>query len=283
MKGKKTDRSMILTVVAAVFIVATALVIVCLNRYTGVFTPRLTEKRIAQKLDFSDSEWINKLLELSLPSCKKDFSIYSAFSNFNGKNIVTQIYATRAGLDDIRVHYKGLLQNPVLPDKNDVGVLEISGEKNGRKVTIMNYFSEVSNIIQVEMEMSGEYAELIWHKLKNAFPSQALLAVPEIAAFADGESTEAYVMYSHDTFASDVYANIPLFSRAYSFNGTREELEERINTLNKYFNKSAVISDGIAEVLYADWLYQVKALESFSGVKVALIVQEIPKNQNGYF
>ena len=265
-----------LTIIAAIGIVAAAVVFVCLYRFTFLFNVKPTEKKIARNLDLRDSQWLDTLMEISLPSYKKDFSLYSAFSNSNGKNTVTQVYATRAELEDVRKHYLGLLDNSHLPEKNDVGVLEISGLLKDRKVKVINYFSEVSNIIQIEMEISGEYADVIWRKILDAFPSEALDAAPEIALFAAGESTEAYVMYNHDTYATDVYANIPLFSRAYAFAGTINELEEKINALGECFTNQAVISEGIAEIRHDAWLYQVKALENFSGVKVALIIQEIP-------
>ena len=276
MSEKKIDRSMRLTIIAAIGIVAAAVVLVCLYRFTGFLNVQPTEKKIARNLDLKDSQWLDTLMEISLPSYKKDFSLYSAFSNSNGKNTVTQVYATRAELDDVRTHYTGLLDNPHLPEKNDVGVLEISGLLKDRKVKVVNYFSEVSNLIQVEMEISGEYADVIWRKVTDAFPLQALDAPPEIAVFAAGESTEAYVMYNHDPYATDVYANIPLFSRAYVFAGTIEELEEKINALGERFTSRAVISEGIAEIRHDSWLYQVKPLENFSGVRVALIIQEIP-------
>ena len=269
---------MILTLAAACGIVAAAVVFVCLYRFTGVFTLKHTEKRIAQNLDFNDPHWVDTLLELLLPSLKKDFPIYSAFSYADEKSTVTQIYATRASLDDIRSHYQGLLENPYLPEKNNAGVLELSGELNGRKVTAVNYYSEVSHLIRVDLEMSGEYGDMIRHKIMDSFPLEALTVFPEIEVFASGKSTEGYVMYNSNSFATDLYANAPIFSRAYSFGGSMEELKEKINALGERFVKSAVISDGMAEIKRGDWLYQIKALESFSGVKAALIIQAIPKS-----
>ena len=274
----KKDRTMIPTIIAAAAIIMGALAIVALYRFTNLFDGKPTEKRIAQNLDLSDSQWADTLMEISIPSYKKDFSIYSAFSDMNGRNILTQVYATRADLNDVRIHYSDLLQNTSLSSNNSAGVLELSGEFKGRKVTVINYFSEVSNLIQVEMEMSGEYTDLIWNKISASFPLQALEAVPEIAQFARGESTEAFVMYNYDTFAADVYANVPVFSRAYRFNGTLEELKKKIDALGETFTGSAVISGGIAEIKYNAWLYQVKAMESFSGVKVALIIQAVPNS-----
>ena len=276
--AKNTDFSMALTIVVSAAIVAAAVVVVCLYRFTGFFTFKTTEKTIADNLDFNDSRWIENLIEITLPSYKKDFSIYSAFSAVNGKYYATQVYVTRARLDETRIYYREKLDNPRLPETNDVAVLEISGTINGRNISVINYFSEASNLIQVEMEMSGKNTGLIWRKIIDAFPLQALAEAPEIAAFAEGESTEGYVMYNNDEYATDVYANIPIFSRAYSYNGTMEELKNKINLLKDYYKDNAVFEECAAAIQHNTWLYQIKALEGFSGIKAALVIQKIPKN-----
>jgi hypothetical protein len=256
-KGK--PKSMTLTIVAAAAIVAAAVVIVCLYRFTSVFVSSPSEKRIARNLDFNDSHWVEELVELNLPSYQKDFSIYSAFS-YEGEHCnLTLVYATREKLDDIRSHYRALLENPQAPGRNDAGVLNLTGTIQGRDVTIGNYFSEVTNLIQVNMEMTGVYALLIREKIISAFPEDALAAVPEIAAFAAGESIEGYVMYDYNDYASDTYANVPLFSRAYVFNGSHEELGEKINSLGQRYSDPATasIGGGVAEIQHGGYLYQI--------------------------
>jgi hypothetical protein len=130
------------------------------------------------------------------------------------------------------------------------------------------------------MEMTGEYAAMIRRKVIDSFPVDALAAAPDIGAFASGESSEGYVMYDYNSFAEDIYPNVPLFSRAYSFAGTMEELKEKINTLGERYTDPAraSISGGIAEIQHGDWLYQIKPLENGGPAKVALIVQRIPKS-----
>jgi hypothetical protein len=274
------DRSTFIVIAVSCVIVAAAAVFVCLYRFTDLFAVKPTEKSIARNLDFNDPQWIDTLMELSLPSYNKDFSVHCAFSSSGATRMLTQIYASRADLGDIRSHYAALLELPVLPETNSVGVLEVSGVRNGRNVKVVNYFSEVSSLIRVDMEMSGEYADMIWQKVNAAFPSQALEDVPEIAAFAAGESTIGYVMYNYNAYATDVYADIPLFSRAYPFNGTREELEQKIAALGERYGGESVTEKGSVGIRRDDWLYQVKALGSFSGVKAALIIQAVPKNKN---
>lgn len=274
-----SDRSTFFVIAASCVIVAAALLFVCLYRFTDLFAFKPTEKSIARDLDCNDSQWPDTLMEVTLPSFKKDFPVYCVFSDSNGTHTLTQVYASRADLGDIRSHYSNLLEDPVLPETNSVGVLELSGIRNGRKVKVVNYFSEVSNLIRVDIEMSGEHADAMWRKVTDAFPSRALEEVPGIADFAVGESTEGYVMYNYNEYAADMYANVPLFSRAYAFSGTRAELEARINTLGEQYNGVVVRGEGSVELRHEDWIYEVRALESFSGVKAALIIQAVPKNK----
>ncbi|MDR2078840.1 MAG: hypothetical protein LBP74_03850 [Treponema sp.] len=283
MKEKETEtKSKVLTIAAAVFIIAAALAVVFLYRFTGIFIRKPTEKNIAANLDFDDPQWINRLMEISLPPCEKDFSIYEAFSYSGEDTALTQVYATRAKLESIRSHYIELLENPSIPENNSVGVLELRGTCNGRSVRVVNYFSELSNLIRVDMEMNGEYAGIIRAKIIDSFPSEALDSEPEIAFFASGESTEGYVMYDFDTFASDIYANTPVFSRAYAFDGTLDELKEKINSLGKRYSdpSSSSVSGGVAEIKNDAYLYQVKPVEGTSekSAKVALVVQTIPES-----
>ena len=270
------DRSMIVTIVASCAIVVAATVIVVLYRFTDLLTFTPTEKSIARKLDLNDPLWVDTLLELSLPPFKKDFPVFSTFFYSDDGITVSQIYATMAKLDDIRAHYLALLENSGVSETDDVAVLDLEGECKGRNVTVTNYFSEVSNLIQVEMEMSGEYADIIRQKVVDSFPVLALSEVPEIAAFTSGRNSEGYVMYSSNAFASDVFADVPLFSRAYSFDGTLDELRRKIDSLSLRSYDAAVIDNGIAEIKNGAWLYQVKALQSITGVKVILVIQAIP-------
>ncbi|MDR0583871.1 MAG: hypothetical protein LBG57_05920 [Treponema sp.] len=291
----RPDRSTIITLLAAAGIVIAALLIVILYR-GGVFAApnapqakngfaftfpgsRPSEKRIALNLDLNDSAWPEELVELALPSYQKDFALYSAFSYAGERCNLTLVYATRAKLDEIRSHYQAILESPIAGGKNDEGVLNLKGLIRDRAVEITNYFSELANLIQVNIEMTGEYAGLIRRKIIGAFPEEAL-AAPGIGGFASGESGEGYVMYDFNPYAADVYAGAPLFSRAYSFSGPVEELKGKINALGERYTDpaSAGISGGTAVIKYGGYLYQIKPLEDGGEVKAALLVQAIPQN-----
>jgi hypothetical protein len=77
--AKPVDKSTAITIAAAVCIVAAAALTAGLYRFTGLFRPVLTEKRIARNLDFADPRWPEQLVEISIPSFQKDFAVYSAF------------------------------------------------------------------------------------------------------------------------------------------------------------------------------------------------------------
>ena len=283
------DKSMKLTIAAATAIVVAAALAAGLGRL-GVL-PSLsvfarfggpTERSIARRLDLADPFWPERLLETALPSYEKDFAVYSAFTYSGGKCTLTLVYAAGAKLEEIRAHYADLLENPLLPESNGPGVLELSCRRQGRKVRVQNYFSEVSSLIQVDLELSGENAVLIRDKVDRAFPEEALRAVPEIAAFAagdSGEGREGYVMYSYDTLASNLYAHVPFFSRAYVFGGSLEELREKITALGERFNDPAAahIGEGKAEIKHGGYLYQIDSFESGGTVKAAVAVQAIPE------
>ncbi|MDR1575953.1 MAG: hypothetical protein LBS37_08110 [Treponema sp.] len=284
----RPDKSTILTLLAAAGIVIAALLIVILYRagfaapwagksFAFTFPGKPSEKRIARNLDLADSRWPEALVELDIPSCQKDFAVYSAFSYAGERCSLTLVYATRAKLDDIRSHYQEILESPSASGRNDAGVLNLKGFVRERAVEITNYFSEVTNLIQVNVEMTGEYAGLIRQKIIGAFPEEAL-AAPGIGGFASGESGEGYVMYDFNPYAPDVYAGAPLYSRAYSFGGTAEALKEKISALAEQYTdpKSAEISGGSAVIKHGGYLYQIKPLENEGEVKTALVVQAIP-------
>jgi hypothetical protein len=275
---------MVFTWLLAALIVAAAVLVAGLYRFTGIFEVKPTEPRIARNLDLADSLWVEQLAELNVPPYKKDFSIYTAFSYADAECSVTQVYATRAELDVIRSYYLEVLDNAREQGRNTVGRLEVGGTVKGRKVKVENYFSEVTNLVRVDIEMNGEYAEQIRQKIIAAFPQPAIDAAPEIAVFAAGQSRDGYVLYSSNAFALDSYANVPVFSRAYTYHGTEAELKARINTLAGRFSDpaNALIGGGTAEIKYGGYLYQIKPLVSEGETLVTVAVQTIPaKDANG--
>jgi hypothetical protein len=268
----------------AALIVGASVLAAGLYRFTDVFVVKPTESRIARNLDLAGSNWVEDLAELNVPSYKKDFNIYTAFSYSGAECSVTQVYATRADLGDIRAYYLEALDSAREQGQNTAGRLGVGGTAKGRRVDVENYFSEVTNLVRVDIEMDGVYAEQIRQTIIASFPQPAIDAAPEIAALAAGQTRDGYVLYSSDTFALDSYADVPAFSRAYAYEGSEEELRARIDTLAGSFTDSAnaLIGGGTAEIKYGGYLYQIKPLVSGGETLVAIVVQAIPaKDANG--
>lgn len=272
---------MALTWAAAFLIVGSALILAGLYRFTGLFTPKPTERRILRNLDFSDPTWAERWAELYVPSCEKDFSLYTAFSYAGEKKSLTLVYSTRAGVEAIRDHYIQTLENPAETGKNDAASLGVRGTVKGRDVMVKNYFSEVANLVRVDLEMDGEYPELIRRRIIASFPQDAIDAVPEIAALASGPSTDGYVLYDKNLFTMESYANVPIFSRAYRYGGTGEELKRGIEALAGRFTDpaNARIGGGTAEIKHGGYLYMIRPLSSGGETMVALMVQGIPQEE----
>ena len=272
------DRSTVFTWLLAAFIAGVSVLAAGLYRFTNIFEVKPTEPHIARNLDFADPCWVEQLAELNVASYKKDFSIYTAFFYTDSECSITQVYATRTELDAIRAYYLEALDNAREQGRNTVGRLGVSGTVKGRKVDVENYFSEVTNLVRVDIEMNGEYAEQIRQKIIASFPQPAIDAAPEIAALAAGKSRDGYVLYSSNAFALDSYADVPVFSRAYAYEGTEAELRARIDTLAGRFTDpaNAIIGGGTAEIKYRGYLYKIKPVVSEGETLVAIVVQSIP-------
>jgi hypothetical protein len=283
MKNRRVSEktAVIFTITAAACIVLSAVLAVILHR-AGVFAPRLSEKAIAGRLDLTAPDahgaWPEELAELNLPSYKKDFPIYGAFTYTGRENTLTLVYATRAKIGDIREHYRGLLENASESGSNDEGRLNLTGTAGGREIAVTNYFSEVSVVIRADIQMTGDASDLIRKKITAAFPEHALAGLPEIAAFAANGSDSGYVLYDYNTLAGGPDGNTPVFSRAYFFDGGPDELREQINALGARFTDpaSARISGGEAMIRHDGYVYQVKPLVDGERTKVVLVIQAMP-------
>jgi hypothetical protein len=271
------------TIAIAVLIALAGVGIACLNRFTTVFELKPTERRIANKLNLTDSQWIENLVELQVPSCKKDFSLYTAFTYMGGENYLTMLYSTRESLDAVRSWYMGALDDPKEEGENTVAILKLRGTVNGREVTVGNYFSEVATLIEVVIIADGEYIDMIREKIIAGFPKSAIDAVPEIAALTAGGSGSGYVLYNSNAFATDSYANIPIFSRLYEYGGTETEFEKAIEKLSVVFTDpaNALFDKNTAQIKHAGYLYEIKPVNEGKNMRITVTVQRMPGGDAG--
>jgi len=242
--------------------------------------PRFIRERqsdIVDGPDFDDPYWPVRLIESSVEIYSNDFLIYCAFTYENTEAWLDLYYSTQAHIPDIREHYTAALDNVRETGVNDFGNLNIEGYANERYFQIHNYVSEVANIISIEMEYTSPPSQSIRDKLINEFPDSQI-GDSSISHFARTEPRSGYVLYSFDEFATDSYANIPIFSRRYPFDGPIETLNREIAAVPDNLRAETEVVYGGNRVMLKEneFLFTVISMER-DGVAYAVVTaQRIP-------
>ena len=266
-----------------VYKIVIAVLVIIIIAALGIFLlPRIfpgdLEKATVKRLDFAESEWIERIMTDNVPLYEKDFLINAAYvySESEGKLVLT--YATKAEMDDLRAHFKANLTGYTEQNTNDQGNLALSGFVDKRKVSVRNYFSEVTNIIEITLMFDGENEQLLRQKVAQNFPEDALASAPLLSEFLTGETTSGYVLYDYDEYSDRFYAGSPIFSRSYSSISTLSDLALRIDGLAKHYSdpSTAIIGDGEALIKTDDYLFSISAIEVKGQVKTVLTVQHKP-------
>jgi len=236
-----------------------------------------SERSIVRNLSFDDSEWPIKLIEQNVQVFGLDFPIYCAYMYDEQSATLSLYYSTQNHIPEIREHYEAVLENVVETGTNDVGNVSIEGSANGRKVKVQNYYSDVANLISIEMEYVGEYSQTIRDKLMEEYPAEQIMS-SSISQFAQTESKSGYVMYSFDSLASDRYARIPVFSRQFISNKTIDSINMDIEAL--YERHASEIEIAIYEnrvtLKENGFLFTIVSMETDGEVFVVITAQRIP-------
>jgi len=242
--------------------------------------PRFTRERqsdIVTGPDFNDPYWPLRLIESSVDIYSNDFLIYCAYTYENTEAWLDLYYSTQAQIPDIREHYIAALDNVRETDVNDFGNLNLEGYVNEQYFQIHNYVSDVANIISIEMEYTGPYSQSIRDKLTDEFPDSQI-GDSSISHFARTESRSGYVLYSFDEFATDSYANIPIFSKRYPFDGTIETLNREIAAVPDNLGAETEVVYGGNRVMLKEngFLFTVISMEKDGAAYAVVTAQRIP-------
>ena len=190
-----------------------------------VIVPRYskpTPQKILKEIDFSNPDWIEGYAELSPGVFGEDFFVNTAFTYNVRSNKMIVTYASQNTVDEIREFYAAL-PGAELGERNDETSLNLTVPDQGQTVRIYNYFSPVSRVIELEISLEPENAQLVIGQLEEAYPEGALAAVPELQQISQGEVFGGYVRYSYDELDPFTYPYLPIFSRGYFFSGTEED------------------------------------------------------------
>lgn len=198
-----------------------------------VIVPRYskpTPQKILKEIDFSSPDWIEHYAELSPGVFGEDFFVNTAFTYNVRSNKMIVTYASQNSVDEIREYYAAL-PGAELSERNDETSLNLTVQDQGQKVRVYNYFSPVSRVIELEINLEPDNAQLVISQLEEAFPDGVLAAVPELQEILGGEVFGGYVRYSYDELDPFTYPYLPTFSRGYFFSGTEEDFLDVISAL----------------------------------------------------
>ena len=188
----------------------------------------------AEKIDFSNSAWIEDYVEDTIGLFGKDFFLNTAFSYNPRSNKMIVTYASQMSIEEARDHYSSLPGAEQI-GRNDETSLSITAEKNDQPFKIYNYYSSISRVFELELVLDPERAELIIGQLEGAFPAQELAHISEIQEIIAGDLFGGYIRYRYDDLDEFNYPHIPIFSRAYLFEGSEEDFIFTLNEMNEVY------------------------------------------------
>lgn len=200
------------------------------------YLPATTEK-IVEKVDFSNSAWIEQYVDKSVGIFGNDFFQSTAFSYSKSFSKMVVVYASQKSVDEARNYYLALPGAEQI-GRNDESSLNIKAEKDGQILEVYNYYSPIARVFKLDLTLDAENAEKIKNQLKVAFPTDDVAKIPEIKDLVSGEIYGGYVRYQFDNLDDFAYPNTPIFSQAYVFNDVEQDFNQTITVLNKAYPKN---------------------------------------------
>jgi hypothetical protein len=186
------------------------------------------------RIDFSNSAWIEKYVEERVGVFDEDFFLSTAFSYNTRSNRMILTYATQKSVDEVRDHYL-LLPGAEQAGRNDETSLNISAAGPDHSVRIYNYYSPISRVVELELTLESISAEKIITDLEEAYPAGELEDINEIQPFTRGDIFGGYVRYRYDELDEYAYPYLPIYSRAYLFEGTEEDFLNDLEAMNSAY------------------------------------------------
>ena len=228
MKKIENNKYKVLSVIL-IFAIAAIIIFVIIPKYS-----QATPDKIAEKIDFSYSSWIEQYVEENGGIFGKDFFLSTAFSYNFRSNKMLATYASQKSIEEARDYYLAL-PGAEQTGRNDETSLDITAENNGQKLRVYNYFSQVSRVFEMDLTPDRSKAEQVISQLEEAFPEDDVAKISEIKDLVSGETFGGYVRYEYDNLDDFSYPNIPIFSRAYIYDGTEDDYNRTIDDLNEQY------------------------------------------------
>ena len=273
--SKKEKR--LLTALIIVLVIAIAIVSVFL------LYPRLAGKpdwQILSSLDFNNSTWIKEMAHNRIQPTEKTIDINSSFVYSKDTAYITYAYASSSSVEDAKKYYLEQIPGSVDNEAGEAMRMNVTGEKNGEMYDITNYEADMFNAFDVKITIDEDKASRIKEKLIKEFPQQAMDSVSEFAGILSSEKLGGYVMYNDDELSNYSYAGYPIYSAAYRYSGSKEELSEVQKALEANYTDSILFEDADAVYIkHQGYLISLTITESDLNYLAVITVQKIPDDR----
>ncbi len=228
MNKKENNKYKVFSVILIIVIVAIILLLIITR------SSQITPGKNVEKIDFSNSAWIEQYVEDNVGIFGKDFFLNTAFSYNKRSNKMIVTYASQKSIEEARDYYLALPGAEKI-GRNDQTSLDITAEDNGQKLRVYNYFSQVSRVFELDLIPDTTVSEQIKSELEQAFPADEVEKISEIKDLVSGEIFGGYVRYQYDSLDQYTYPDSPIFSRAYIYDGTDDEYNRTIDVLKEVY------------------------------------------------
>lgn len=184
-----------------------------------------------EKIDFAESTWIEHYVEENVGLFGKDFYINSAFSYNLRSNKIVVTYASQNTVEEAREYYLSL-PGAELSGRNDETSLNVTAEIDGHELRVYNYYSSISRVFEIETTLDESKAEQVIRQLEMAFPAEKVAQIAGLEDLVTGDVFGGYVRYNYDSFSGFAHPYVPIFSRAYLYDGSEKDFNELIDALD---------------------------------------------------
>ncbi len=267
----------ILTMLIVVLVIAIA----CVSVF--VLYPRLAGKpdwQILTSLDFNNSTWIEEMSYNRIKPTEKTIDINSSFVYSKDTAYITYAYASSSSVEDAKKYYLEQIPGSVDNEAGETMRMNIMGEKSGEMYDITNYEADMFNAFDVKITIDADKAAQIKEKLIKEFPQQAVDSVPEFAGILSGEKLGGYVMYNDDELSNYSYAGYPIYSVAYRYSGSKDDLTGVQKELEANYTDSILFEDADAVYIkHQGYLISLTITESDLNYLAVITVQKIPDDR----
>lgn len=277
-KSMSKKEKLIYTIIIVILIIAIVMVSVLF------LYPKLAGRpdwHIKAFFDFNDSTWIEDMVNRRLDPKEKMLDISSQFVYSEDSAFITVVYGSGATISEAKQYYLDAIPGSVDYKEDSVSQMQIAGELNGEEIEVINYEADVLNAYDVKVTLNEDMAVFLKERLEEAFPQDVVASYPELAAIIkNSDMLGGYVKYNDDELSSSSYVGVPIYSRAYRYAGTKEDLIAIQRDFESQFPDSLYFED-IDTVYFMDngHIISMAITESDFNLLAVITVQEIPKEE----